>query len=146
MRIHVVLAVLMIGCGSDDSGATTTDSGTDTDETPKLPDESCVRPGDKGNSKGVGTFCTPLGKECAGFAGAPVCLADLGQKQWMCTRVGCSTDADCGTDATCYKDPGGSACVPNRCLDKSDAGADATSDAASDAPAEASTDAVSDGG
>lgn len=133
-----VLAFLCVGCGSDDAPATTTDAGAETSE-PKVPAASCVRPGDKGNEKGIGEPCTPLGKECAKFAGAPLCLADVGQDQWMCSRIGCSTDADCGSDATCYKDPKGAGCVPNRCLDKSDAGAEVSvpDSAGTDAPADA---------
>jgi hypothetical protein len=142
MRHFALLAFVLVGCGSDDAPATTTDTGssTDTNDTPTVPAASCVRPGDKGNDKGVGTFCTPLGKECAGFAGAPLCLADVGQDQWMCSRIGCSTNADCGMDATCYKDPKGAGCVPNRCLSPT---TDAGGETSADAPAEASTDATS---
>lgn len=139
----LIFAAILAGCGSSESSSTT-DSGSDVGG-PKVPDESCVRPGDKGNDKGVGTACTPLGKECVPFPGAPVCLADLGQKQWMCSRIGCTTDAECGTDATCFKDPKGSGCVPNRCLDKPDGGTDATSDAPADAATDAG-DAASEGG
>ncbi len=142
MRSFLLVAVLvttsLAGCSSDDAATTTPDAASDSDGTPTVPAESCVRPGDKGNDKGIGTPCTPLGKECAAFPGASVCLADLGQKQWMCTRISCANDADCGTDATCYKESNGSGCVPNRCLDApSDAGTDApANDApASDAPA-----------
>jgi hypothetical protein len=129
-------------CSSEDKPATAVDAG-DTGGGPQVPASSCVRPGDKGNEKGIGEPCTPLGKECANFAGAPLCLADVGQDQWMCSRIGCSTDADCGTNATCYKDPKGSGCVPNRCLSPSDAGADTAP--AMDAASETSTDAPSDG-
>lgn len=92
------------------------------------PPESCVKPGDKGNEKGVGEYCSPGGQQCFQFAEAGLCLADVGQDQWFCTRLGCTTDADCGTDATCYMDAQ-NACVPNRCLDgtgggPADAGAD----------------------
>lgn len=143
-------ALAAIGCSSSDAASTpAADSGStaETSGGPKVPDSSCVRPGDKGNDKGIGAPCTPLGKECDAYPGAPVCLADVGQDQWMCTRIGCTSDEQCGSGATCYKDPGGSACVPNRCLAGGgdagsdaggDAGGDATSDATSDAPADAS--------
>lgn len=78
---------------------------------------SCTQPGDKGNDKGVGEYCTPTGNECAAFPGAPICLAKLNQPEWMCTRVGCDSADDCGMDAGCHKDPAGSACVPCRCDD-----------------------------
>jgi hypothetical protein len=142
--LFVSVAVAACSSSSETPSNTTTDTGVDPG--PKTPDESCVRPGDKGNDKGVGTYCTPLGKECDAFPGAPLCLADVGQKQWMCSRIGCTTNDQCGKDATCYKDPDGSGCVPNRCLDDKDGGTDAQSDAPmSDAPSESAVDAVSDG-
>lgn len=145
MRTFALVAVLsLVGCGSDDPPATTTDAAIDTNDKPTVPAGSCVRPGDKGNDKGVGEACTPLGKECAKFAGAPVCLADVGQDQWMCTRIGCVSDADCGMNATCFKDPKGSGCVPNRCLSPTaDTGTDTSS---SETSADAATDTPSDGG
>ncbi|GAC1351392.1 MAG: hypothetical protein NVS3B20_17050 [Polyangiales bacterium] len=121
-----LLACGSIACSSSSSPPANS-SGDGAINEPKVPDESCVRPGDKGNDKGIGTYCTPLGKECNAFDGAPVCLADVGQKQWMCTRIGCTGDQDCGKDTKCYFDPKGSACVPNRCSTKSgDAGTDAS--------------------
>ncbi len=142
MRALALLTLLALaGCGSDEPAASTTDASTDSSETPKVPATSCVRPGDKGNDKGVGEACTPLGKECAKFPGAPVCLADVGQDQWMCTKINCANDTECGVGATCYKDAKGSGCVPNRCLD---APADAGSDAAMDASGETSADATGD--
>ena len=152
-RLLVCATLLALGCGSSSEGAkASADTGaTDDADGPKVPATSCVRPGDKGNDKGVGTPCTPFGRECDAFASsAPVCLADVGQDQWMCTRVGCKDDGDCGKDATCYKDPGGSACVPNRCLDAPpDSGTDARTDGAvldgagaSDGGGEAGSDAA----
>jgi hypothetical protein len=82
---------------------------------PMAPAASCVQAGDKGNDNGVGTFCTPGGGECNAFAKAGLCLADAGQDQWFCTRIGCTTDMDCGTAAHCHLDPGGAACVPDKC-------------------------------
>ncbi|MGZ3422514.1 MAG: hypothetical protein ACXVEF_25545 [Polyangiales bacterium] len=117
-----VIAVVCVACSSSSSDSTTSDASNVDTAAPTAPKASCVQPGDKGNDVGVGTPCTPLGHECGAFAGAPVCLADVGQDQWMCTRIGCTKDSECGTGATCFKDPGGSACVPNRCLDSMDAG------------------------
>ena len=147
MRRFVLLALVLIGCGSDDPATTTTDTGAaDTNDTPMVPAGSCSKPGDKGNDKGVGEFCSPLGKQCSKFPGAPLCLADVGQDQWMCTRIGCTADAECGMNATCYKDPKGAGCVPNRCLAPKDAGPETSSETSTDAAGEVSTDAVSDGG
>jgi hypothetical protein len=114
-----------VSCGSDASGSggagggsggspATGGGGAGGDATPP---GSCVQPGDKGNDKGVGTYCSPHGGQCADFPEAGLCLADVGQDQWFCTRLGCTTNADCGMDATCYHDSGGDACVPDRCLD-----------------------------
>lgn len=151
IRHTLLLAIVAatFGCSSSDStNAAPKDSGSTDVAEPTAPAASCVKAGDKGNDKGVGTPCTPFGKECDAFPGAPVCLADVGQDQWMCTRIGCTGDEQCGSGATCYKDPGGSACVPNRCLDAPpDAGSDAaTSDGASDAAtSDGATDAASAG-
>lgn len=146
MRSVLILCVGLLGCGSDDAPATSTDASTDADG-PKVPAASCVRPGDKGNDKGVGEFCTPLGKECSKFTGgATVCLADVGQDQWMCSRISCSTDADCGMNATCFKDPKGSGCVPNRCLSPTDAGTDSAAETSSDAASDSPGDVSAEGG
>lgn len=77
---------------------------------------SCVLTTDTGNSEGVGAYCTPGGNECAKFPLAGVCLADVGQSEWFCTRIGCTKDADCGAAATCVMQQGGAGCVPNKCL------------------------------
>jgi hypothetical protein len=124
VRLAFFALSVFVGCSSSEAASTPGDASGDVDE-PVVPAESCVRPGDNGNEKGVGTYCSTLGHECDGFAGAPSCLADLGQKQWMCTRIGCTKDDQCGTGATCLIEKDGSACVPNRCLDKSDGGTDA---------------------
>jgi hypothetical protein len=134
-------ALLLAACSSNSNSQPVAPTETGTTDEPKIPDASCVRPGDQGNDKGVGAPCTPFGKECQGFAGAPVCLADLGQDQWMCSRISCDRDEDCGEGATCYSEGRGSGCVPNRCLGPRDAGADAPSEGAVDASDEAAIDA-----
>lgn len=144
MKLPLVCALFFaLGCSSSsDAPSTSGDaSSTETNE-PKVPDASCVRPGDKGNDKGVGTACSPLGKECEAFAGAPTCLADVGQEQWMCTRIGCTMDAQCGSGATCLIEKDGSACVPNRCLDGMDSGTETGSETGADS---GSTDAAEAG-
>ncbi|MFO0554854.1 MAG: hypothetical protein U0271_41135 [Polyangiaceae bacterium] len=89
---------------------------------PVTPVTSCVQPGDVGNDIGVGTYCTPGGGECADQADAIICLADLGQDQWFCTKLSCQMDAECGTAASCYIDPQGSACIPDHCSGTGGAG------------------------
>jgi hypothetical protein len=82
---------------------------------PKAPAASCTQAGDKGNENGIGTFCTPGGGECGMFPKAGLCLADVGQDQWFCTRIGCKTDDDCGSAAHCHLDNAGAGCVPDKC-------------------------------
>jgi len=82
---------------------------------PMAPAASCKQAGDNGNENGGGTFCTPHGDECVNFPKAGLCLADVGEDQWFCTRIGCKTDVDCGTAAHCHVDPGGTGCVPDQC-------------------------------
>jgi len=81
------------------------------------PPESCKHPGDVGNDKGIGTYCSPAGNQCFDFPYAGICLADFGQDQWFCTKINCQDDSVCGQNAICLMDPAGSACVPNECLD-----------------------------
>lgn len=116
-----VSALALAGSCSDDETSPAGDGGAaeggagGSGGSLEVPDESCVRPGDKGNDNGVGEFCTPGGDECDGFSLAPACLATLGQEQWFCTRIGCDETTDCGADAGCQLEGAGSACVPCRC-------------------------------
>jgi len=81
------------------------------------PSESCIQPGDLGNQLGVGEYCSPLGGECTDNTDAQLCLADVGQDQWMCSRIGCTEETDCGEGAGCLITSDGSACVPCECDD-----------------------------
>jgi hypothetical protein len=120
---------LVTGCSSDEDDASdgaggSTGSTTGTSSGPgsggtggdPTPPESCVQKDEKGNSQGVGEYCTPGGSECAETTGAPLCLATAApdEKQWMCSRL-CSTDADCGEDAICFDCQ---ACVLLKCFDE----------------------------
>jgi hypothetical protein len=104
------------GSGTTSGGGHTTTTGTHSTTTTSTHMNMCVMTTDKGNANGVGAYCTPGGGECSKFPNAGVCLADVGQSEWFCTKIGCMTNADCGDMATCYMQPGGSACVPNKCL------------------------------
>jgi hypothetical protein len=123
-----LLAVALAASCSDDTSpsGTATGSGTGTgtgqgnggEGGDPTPEDSCIRPGDMGNDVGVGEYCTPGGGECDDFAEAPFCLADVGQDQWFCTRIGCDEETNCGEGAGCLMVEGsGSACVPCRCED-----------------------------
>jgi hypothetical protein len=106
------------GSGTTTSGGghtTTTTTGTHTTNT-STHMKMCVMPTDKGNNNGVGAYCTPGGGECMKFPMAAVCLADVGQTEWFCTKIGCAMNSDCGDNATCVMQMGGSGCVPNKCL------------------------------
>lgn len=98
------------------STTTTSSSVGGADGGDPTPADSCTKPGDHGNAKGVGEYCTPGGGECAKFAEAGLCLADVGQTQWFCTRIGCTKDDECGAATTCVMRPEGAGCVPNKCL------------------------------
>ena len=89
---------------------------------------SCGKPGDVGNSKGVGTFCTSLG-DCTGQA---VFCSSLGNGNtpsagdtYFCTIYPChvgdaGTANECGENATCscgsQGGTTGCACTPDSCL------------------------------
>lgn len=126
--LSAAAALAAQACSSDETSTSTTTTTSSTSAASstggaQVPDESCVKPGDKGNSQGVGEPCTPGGGECAQFDKASACLADLGQDQWFCTRILCKAGEDCGEDAVCQVEPQGSACVPSRCLDEGEGGA-----------------------
>jgi hypothetical protein len=110
--------------GSGGATSTASGSGGTTTTSSSTHQNQCVQTTDTGNANGVGAYCTPLGKECQAHPLAPLCLADIGQDEWFCTRLGCQTDTDCGDGATCVKQTGGSGCVPTKCVDGSDAGTD----------------------
>jgi hypothetical protein len=105
---------LLAACGDDDDAAP--DLGVDAFV--MVPAESCVQAGDVGNDIGIGTFCTPRGRECSAFPLAGLCLAAAApsENQWFCTRL-CERDDQCGADARCFGDARGKSCVPSRCLD-----------------------------
>ncbi len=106
---------LLTACGDDD-GVAPVDLGVDSNV--MVPVESCVQAGEVGNDIGIGTFCTPRGRECSAFPLAGLCLAAAApsEHQWFCTRL-CERDDQCGADARCFGDASGMACVPSRCLD-----------------------------
>lgn len=125
LALVALLVAIAAGCGDDDAAAT--DAGSDASR-PRdgglPPPESCVQPGDVGNERGIGAYCSPQGHECRAYPLATLCLADVTPEngQWFCTRL-CSDDSACGEGARCYGNDLGAACVPLRCLDEEDAGA-----------------------
>jgi hypothetical protein len=112
----------ILGCG--DSGTTGSGGATSSSSASKSSSQAstgsasmCIQPGDPGNNIGVGHYCTPGGQECNALPLAPLCLADVGEDEWFCTRIGCDAMTDCGDGAGCLLNPQGSACVPCKCDD-----------------------------
>jgi hypothetical protein len=154
------VALALAGCGGDSSGSNGgSDGGGSASDaggavcTGDNPDDSgCNGPCERGNSFGVGRYCTPGGGECADTQ-ATFCTVDFNPTDLaFCTRP-CSDSSQCGEDATCRGDDGGGpmGCVPNFCLTPGeldaappapDAGADAGPgpDAGPDAGADAGPD------
>lgn len=124
-RLAALTCVLgMVACGDSGSGSGGSGGTAPTGGSPPAggaaegggpPAASCIQPGDTGNEIGVGEFCTPLGGECEDNTDAQLCLADVGQDQWMCSRIGCTETTDCGEGAGCVITGDGSACVPCMC-------------------------------
>ena len=116
-------AVLAAAC--DDAvagtGGAASSTGTGTTKASSVSSSSggdmCIKAGDPGNDIGVGAFCTPGGGECKAFPLAARCLADVGQDEHFCTRIGCDETTNCGMGAGCLIEGAGSACVPCKCDD-----------------------------
>lgn len=107
-------AVLAVGCSSSDSSSGTQAAAGSGGSKPTPNPNTCVQPGDKPNSIGVGAPCTPGGEECKQYK-LLFCLADVGQEEWFCTQLGCKFDNECGDGAVCHKEGSSSACVPAKC-------------------------------
>lgn len=81
----------------------------------------CGKPGDNGNTMGVGQYCQKT-NDCTNSA-APICANDFfpARKTFFCTNSCDGPDMGsrgCGADATCTKDKdtGLYGCVPTSCL------------------------------
>lgn len=126
----VLLVCLCLGpaCTHHDDGPA--DMAVPPDMTTLL--SQCGQPGDKGNSLGVGKFCTKIA-DCFGDGVQTNICSSLGNGStpsaddtYFCTIYPCrkagdgGTGSSCGEDATCTCGSGGGmsgcACTPNRCL------------------------------
>lgn len=148
----VLCALASFACGDDSSDGGSGGSGTTTGSTSSTtkastgtgqgggpPAGSCIQPGEMGNANGVGEYCSPGGGQCQDNALAPLCLADVGQDEWFCTRIGCDETTDCGPNAGCLMVMGqGSACVLCKC-DDSAFGCASSSTSSSSSSSSAST-------
>ncbi len=80
-------------------------------------DSACGFPGDKGNSLGVGKFCTSL-EDCRDNPRATLCTTIANDDNFFCTFA-CTADGgadQCGENATCQCQGGRCGCFPNDCI------------------------------
>jgi hypothetical protein len=142
-RLIAALALAVTpACSSSDNGSSSgTDASTDgathdgstSNDADAVADTGCTKPGDPGNSLGVGKYCDLLG-DCSDTVDAHIC-ATLGDPTAhfctkTCTRPDAGGDAssdasetgadggvgECGENATCACDTAGCGCTPNVCL------------------------------
>jgi hypothetical protein len=105
MRTLACLALLIVGCGDSGSSA---DMSTPPDMTVVA---LCGKPGDTGNSVGIGKYCTMGGTECTGNMMATVCSAGFFAGTNFCTLAGtcmcpagmlsCAAPANCAENTLC---------------------------------------------
>ena len=104
----IAVIFLASGCGS---GSSPGDGGV-SDGGVSL----CGKPGDQGNSLGVGKYCTGL-NDCIGLT-ASLCSILFQPNTYFCTFQ-CNADggaAQCGDNATCYCQVAGCGCTPTACV------------------------------
>jgi hypothetical protein len=104
-------------------------SGTGTTMDMSSPPSCCGKPGDTGNSLGVGKYCTdPTGVECRANSMAKVCssLGDTPQRHTTFCTMQCDPNATgfCGENAACTYSTVNKAygCTPNACTTNLPAG------------------------
>ena len=122
MRLYVLLVALVAaapGCGGDTTQSTTSDLAMSS-AVDMTKGSVCGKPGDTGNSLGVGKYCT-TSPDCAGNSMAKVCSTLMPPPQgpaYFCTMA-CDINATtnpCGENATCTcLQPGACGCVPDTC-------------------------------
>jgi hypothetical protein len=126
-----ITSIASIGCSSSSSSGDNGDSGSGS---------ACGQPSDKGNSKGVGQYCTAQGT-CPPTA--PVCSTiqnpnqPANEQTFFCVLPcnACSPPGFCGEGASCKCNSVGCGCVPDTCSvlgTAPDAGAGCTDDAGGD--------------
>lgn len=111
-----LLSVAVVACTKDDASS---DAGDMTVRS------CCGKPGDPGNSLGVGKYCSSTaGAECRSNTSATVCsqlLGDPTRPTYFCTQP-CVPDGgtnSCGDNAKCTQDSATQqwGCVPSVCVD-----------------------------
>ena len=116
--IGLATVLLLVACGGDDTGSTPADMRAGADLA-----SLCGHPGDKGNSLGVGKYCTKL-SDCSGNSKATLCSTLGSDNAFFCT-VTCTPPAndlgstECGENAICQCGSGsgqsGCGCYPTAC-------------------------------
>jgi hypothetical protein len=128
MRL-LVCSFLLIACSNTGGGTNSTTGGTTGGVIKDMtvgPMSQCGHPGDVGNSKGVGAFCTHV-SDCKGSANICSSLGNganpSASDTYFCTIYPCMPDAgtgECGENAECICSTGsggqgGCACTPVSC-------------------------------
>ncbi len=118
--LALVLSVLCASACSETSSPAGGDMTATKDMSVNKPSQ-CGKPGDTGNSKGVGKYCEVL-NDCGDNTGATIC-SSLGNgatpsadDTYFCTMV-CTAgnNAACGENATCQCQGGQCGCTHDRC-------------------------------
>ncbi len=111
MRTLAFLLLLCSACG--DNPAPAMDMSMPADMTMASPDMTalCGKPGDTGNSKGIGKYCVKNGTECNGNMNAVICSAGFFDGTNFCTlaapctctggALSCAPPAECGENTLC---------------------------------------------
>ncbi len=114
------LGVLLASAGLAGCGSPGTTTATDMSMAVQM--SCCGKPGDPGNSLGVGKYCTdPTGSECVKNSMATICssIEDTpARKTTFCTmQCNPNTPNFCGENASCTLDSISKAygCTPNAC-------------------------------
>lgn len=119
MKLALLMVLALAGCSG--GGSTAQDMSMSKSEDMATFKSNCGKPGDVGNSLGVGKFCEKL-TDCSDNPKATLC-AKLGDPDnYFCTFVCNGGDAgadECGENARCACDPGsmgrGCGCFPIAC-------------------------------
>lgn len=127
IRHFLLASVLLLGVGcpapqtEKDGGADLSAVTADMAACVPQPDfkSDCGKPCDKGNSLGVGKFCSSaLGRECQDNKGATLCSQLGSQDTFFCTFI-CQKNGpanQCGEGAECTCSGGSCGCTPSLCL------------------------------
>ena len=112
-RIAIILACFL-GCG----GGKSTEKHVDAPSNVDAFESTCGQPGDQGNEKGIGKFCTSF-NDCANTNDAPLCSIIGDSTTHFCTKT-CTNGGpadQCGTATQCVCNSSNQCgCTPTACL------------------------------